>query len=108
MSFGSWMVPELSIAAAAQLEQNKRAIRQNITEAPESVADVLCAVLEQNANYSSILRKATLRIAELEVREALDGYGELPLAPADTPWYLRLALWVAGYRLTDLALPDEA
>lgn len=102
MTWGQWMVPELTISAAAQLEQNKRAMRQSITETPESVADVMCAVLEQNANYASILKKATLHIAELEMREVLASYEEHPVTPDEVPWYLSLVLRIAGYRIAVL------
>lgn len=97
------MVPELSISAAAHLEQNKRVIRQTISESPESVADVMCKVLEQNANYASILKKATLHIAELETREVLSSYGSRPAPPDKLPWYLKYALQIAGY---SIEVPD--
>ena len=67
MSWGDWMVPELSIAAAVQLEHGKRVLREHARSHPNRVAELACSTLEQTFLQQSIMRKATARIAELEM-----------------------------------------
>ena len=76
MAWGEWMVPELSLSAAATLEFNKRLLLDQVKRRPDEVAATAGAILEHNAMLQSILSKATKRIAELEL--------ELVLAPDET------------------------
>lgn len=62
------MVPELSDSAALHLEHRKRVLRKEVQSSPDSVADVACSLLQYVAMLESITRKATHRIAELELK----------------------------------------
>lgn len=103
MTFSDWMVPELSISAAVELENSKRIIRTHAQQQPEKVVDLACSAMEQAFLYQSIMRKATQRIAELEMTMLLSP----PAAPADQsdrtcvgcvcafaqlPWLVRLLI----------------
>ena len=117
MSWGEWMVPELSIAAAVQLEHGKRVLRENATKHPDQVANIACSTLEQTFLQQSIMRKATAHIAELELVMLLSEDRAKPdAAPAPAsvrieadgsvrlPWLLRWVLRLYGLRL----LPDRS
>jgi len=112
MSWGEWMVPELSIAAAVQLEHGKRVLRENATTHPERVADLACSTLEQTFLQQSIMRKAVAHIAELELLMLLSTdqpKQDLVPAPAEVPWLLRQVLRLYGFRLTpEHSEPSEA
>ncbi len=112
MSWGEWMVPELSIAAAVQLEHGKRVLRDNATSHPDQVANIACSTLEQTFLQQSIMRKATAHIAELELLMLLSEEPAKPdAAPAPArvrvaadgsvkmPWLLRMVLRLYGLRL---------
>jgi hypothetical protein len=71
MTFSEWMVPELSVSASLELENSKRVLKKHADDHPEKVADLACAVMQQNYLQQSILRKATKRIAELEMTTLL-------------------------------------
>jgi hypothetical protein len=66
------MVPELSDSAALHLEHRKRVLRNEVKTAPDAVAELACSMLHHMTMMESIMRKATKRIAELEL-EALLG-----------------------------------
>ena len=113
MSWGDWMVPELSIAAAVQLEHGKRVLRENATKHPDQVANLACSTLEQTFLQQSIMRKATAHIAELELLMLLSEDQTKPDAahgPAvvqsdrPVPWLLRQVLRLYGFRLA----PDHS
>ena len=71
MAWGEWMVPELSLAAEAQLASAKHTLLQEVHQHPEQVAELAWASMQQAAMLQSIMRKATARIAELELAEVL-------------------------------------
>ncbi len=73
MSLSEWMVPELSDSAALHLEHRKRVLRSEVKHSPESVADVACSLLQYTTMMEAIMRKATARIAELELILLLEG-----------------------------------
>lgn len=119
MSWGEWMVPELSIAAAVQLEHGKRVLRENATAHPQQVANLACSTLEQTFLQQSIMRKATARIAELEMIMLLSPDDPKPTAFAQVrvaedgsvvlPWLLRWVLRLYGYHLeVDHSAPSDA
>ena len=111
MSFGDWMVPELSVNAELQLEYSKRLIRANVRQKPEEIAELTCSLTQQLMLYQSIVRKATHRIAELELTTVLfDSQVADPpapdvptapycCAPAGVPWPLRWVLRLYGYQV---------
>lgn len=113
MSFGEWMVPELSVNAELQLEYSKRLIRANTREKPEEIAELACSLTQQLMLYQSIVRKATHRIAELEIATVLfepptagSQAPDVPTAaycwaPVRIPWPLRLVLRLYGYQVTE-------
>ena len=68
MSLSEWMVPEISDSAALHLEHRKRVLRSEVKHSPESVADVACSLLQYTTMMEAIMRKATARIAELELK----------------------------------------
>ena len=72
MSLSEWMIPEISDSAAFHLEQRKRVLKSEVKTAPDAVADLACSLLHHLTVMESIMRKATKRIAELEL-EALLG-----------------------------------
>lgn len=105
MSWGDWMVPEVTPTAAFNLERNKRVLRSSAADHPEEILAFAIAFLEQNVMLQSIITKATKRIAELEVTQLLGD----PPAPSPTtvrlrsdrdqiPVLLRVLLWIYGYR----------
>lgn len=51
MSFGDWMVPELSVNAELQLEYSKRLIRANVRQKPEEIAELTCSLTQQLMLY---------------------------------------------------------
>ena len=122
MSWGEWMVPELSIAAAVQLEHGKRVLRDNATKHPDQIANIACSTLEQTFLQQSIMRKATAHIAELELLMLLSEDHAMPdVAPAQPrvrvaadgsvkmPLLLRMVLRLYGLRLEpDRSGPSEA
>ena len=65
------MVPELSDSAALHLEHRKRVLRNEVKTAPDAVAEVACSLLQHTTMMESIMRKATKRIAELELQALL-------------------------------------
>lgn len=65
------MVPELSDSAALHLEHRKRVLRNEVRTAPDAVAEIACSLLQHTTMMESIMRKATKRIAELELQALL-------------------------------------
>ena len=71
MSWGQWMVPELTAEADFRLKAQEMELTRVVEHQPEAVASIAGSLLRQTVMYESIIRKATHRIAELEMREAL-------------------------------------
>lgn len=67
MSLSEWMIPDLSDSAAFSLEQRKRVLRNEVKTAPDAVAELACSLLQHVTMMECIMRKATARIAELEL-----------------------------------------
>ena len=67
----SWLVPELTLSAQAQLEAGKRIVLHESKQSPDAIAKLCVSLLEQNALLMAITRQATARIAELELKEVL-------------------------------------
>lgn len=65
------MVPELSESAALHLEHRKRVLRNEVKTTPDAVAELACSLLHHMTMMESIMRKATKRIAELELQALL-------------------------------------
>jgi len=71
MGWGQWMVPELTAAQDLRLRAQELEITNTASQNPEAVGHLCAQLLRQSVMYEVILRKATHRIAELEMREAL-------------------------------------
>jgi len=69
--WNEWLCPEFSLAAELQLEYQKRAIRAEGPKKPESLAELACKLIEQDALKSALLKGAVERIAELESELAM-------------------------------------
>lgn len=104
MSLAEWMVPDLSLASELQLEAHKRTVRNTAPSNPKEVADLACTLMTQLTLQESILRKATHRIAELELQELLNQ----PQPPETQTvyvvagrigWLMRIALALGGHRM---------
>jgi len=65
------MIPKLSESAAFHLEHRKRVLRSEVKTAPDAVAELACSLLHHLTMMESIMRKATKRIAELELQALL-------------------------------------
>jgi len=73
MAWGDWMIPELSTSAELDLERKKRLLLSEVRNRPDEVAQAAVAILQHNAMLQSIVRKATMHIAELEIKSVLSG-----------------------------------
>jgi hypothetical protein len=72
MGWADWMCPpEPSLAAELQLEFMKRAIKSEGVNRPESLAELACKLIEQDALKTAMLKGAVERIAELEEELAI-------------------------------------
>lgn len=103
MTLASWMIPELSLSSQLQLESNKRTVRNLVASNPNEVAELTCTLMTQLSLQESILRKATHRIAELELEELLSApkvseTQQVYLIPERTGWFMRIALALGGHR----------
>lgn len=105
MALCEWMVPELSVSAAVELEHHKRVLRAHAQSEPERISQLACSVMEQAALQQSIIRKATAHIAELELIMLLSSPQEPAADPRlahvwrkDLPWYLKALLRLHGFR----------
>jgi len=101
MSLAEWMIPELSVSAALELENNKRILRNHIHADPAKVAAIACSVMEQCALQQAIVRNATKRIGELEMvlflSEASTPNVPYYVAPEPQPWWKRQVLRWLGF-----------
>lgn len=103
MTLANWMIPDLSLTSELQLEAHKRVVRNNATERPEEVADLACTLMTHLTLQESILRKATHRIAELELQELLNTpqppeVQHAYLVAGRIGWLMRIALALGGHR----------
>lgn len=100
MSLADWMIPELSVGAALELENSKRVLRKHAESSPDQVAAIACSVMEQWALQQSILRNATRHIAELEMTQFLAETslppGHYYVSPTPVSWLPRLLLRWCG------------
>lgn len=71
MAFGEWMVPRLTHEAEFQLRASELTFQNAAQESPEALAVLASQLMRQTLMQDCIIRKATMRIAELEGREAL-------------------------------------
>ena len=74
MSWGAWMVAELSATEDLRLRQQELELHSAAEECPEAVASLAGQLLRQSMMYESILKKATRHIAALEAKQALQDY----------------------------------
>lgn len=101
MALAQWFIPELTDAAAFEIEKGKRVIRGNISQEPNRVAELCCSLLEQSVIKDSILRKAVHHVAELEAVIALLPTQGLAADPAPAP----PQVFVAEQTAASLPLP---
>jgi hypothetical protein len=71
MSWGNWMVPELSVEQLLSLEKGVRALRNEGPANKEKVVDLAADLWRQHLLQQSIISKATRHITELEARLAV-------------------------------------
>lgn len=67
MPLAEWMIPQMSLSAEAQLQNDLKALR---THGPTNIKDTVelaCSLLQQNATHRTLLRQAVGRVAELEM-----------------------------------------
>lgn len=114
MALASWMIPELSLSSELQLESHKRIVRTEVTGNPTEVAELACSLMTQLSLQESILRKATHRIAELELQELLNApqppqVQEAYVVAGRISWLMRIALAVEGRRKCHVvAVPQQS
>lgn len=106
MTFAEWMVPQLSVSAALELENSKRTIRSHAKSHPDQIIDLACSAMEQAFLHQAIVRQATKHIAELEMTLLLASpAASEPAPPGPAPWHLRLLLRLYGYRVESGSAP---
>jgi hypothetical protein len=71
MSWGAWLVPELRDSQEFALHALELELRDTIKHNPEEVIRLAVSLSRLTAMQKSIILKATKRIAELEVAEAI-------------------------------------
>lgn len=102
MTLSDWMIPELSLSSQVQLESNKRSVRNHVEANPVEVAELACTLMTQITLQESIMRKATRRIAELELQELLntptEELQEVYILPGKVSLFMRILLRIAGHR----------
>lgn len=102
VTLSNWMIPELPLSGELQLESHKREVRACAETNPREVAELACVLMTQLRLQESITRKATHRIAELELRELLGSATEEPsevyILPGKVGILMRIALAVGGHR----------
>lgn len=101
MALAQWFIPELTDAAAFEIEKGKRIIRGNVSHEPNRVAELCCSLLEQSVIKDSILRKAVHHVAELEAVIALLPTQESAADPAPAP----RRVFASGQTAASLPLP---
>lgn len=83
MAWADWMVPEFSAAEEFRLRALELELQQAIQHRPSEVTALCLGLAKQNAMQASIIRRATDRIAVLEIN--------LAIATSKPPsWPLRL------------------
>jgi hypothetical protein len=83
------MVPQLSLAAEAQLQHSVKTLQAHGATNIQDTVSLACSLVQQNAIQQAILRQATAHIAELEL-ELLLGSSKRP----PNPWK-RLSQYLA-------------
>jgi hypothetical protein len=87
MAWADWMVPEFRPEEDFRLRALELELQQEIHRRPSEVTALCLGLAKQNAMQASIIRKATDRIAVLELN--------LAIATTKPPrWYLRLRRWL--------------
>jgi hypothetical protein len=71
MGWGQWMVPELRDSQLFALRALELELRDTIRSNPDEVIRLCVALSQQCQMQASIIRKASGRIAELEVGQAI-------------------------------------
>ena len=74
MSWGHWMVAELSASEDLRLRRQELELQSAAKECPKAVASLAGQLLRQSVMYEAILKKATRHIAALEAKQALQDY----------------------------------
>jgi len=88
MGWADWMVPEFSAEEDFRLRALELELRQAIHHRPSEVTALCLGLAKQNAMQASIIRRATDRIAELELI--------LAIATTKPPrWPIRLRRWLS-------------
>lgn len=102
MSLSNWMIPELTLSSELQLETHKREVRAHAKVNPLEVAELACVLMTQLRLQESICRKATHRIAELEMEDLLSSPTQEPnhvyILPGKVNPLMRIVLALAGHR----------
>jgi hypothetical protein len=87
MALAEWMIPRLSLSAEAQLKHQVHVLRAEGPTNIKETVELSCALLQQNAINSTLLRQAVGRIAELEMTMMLQERQKV------SPWRRLLGLY---------------
>lgn len=68
MSWGQWLVPELSLAAELECRSKVLALQKDGPSCPEAVLTAAIALTQAWYQQESIIRKAIARVNELEMQ----------------------------------------
>ena len=83
MGWGSWMVPDLSDSQEFALRVLEFELRDEIKQNPARVIELCVSLSRVSQMQNSIINKATKRIAELEVQQAVREQR------VTRPWWMR-------------------
>jgi hypothetical protein len=87
MAWADWMVPEFSAEEDFRLRALELELQQAIHHRPSEVTALCLGLAKQNAMQANIIRRASDRIAVLEIN--------LAIATTKPPrWRLRLSRWL--------------
>lgn len=111
MALAEWMIPELSVSAAVELENSKRVLRNHARSNPDQVAAIACSVMEQAVLQQAIVRNATKHIAELEMvlflSETSTPRSPYYVTTERLPWWKALSLRCLGFQPASGPAPSE-
>lgn len=97
MSWGAWLVPELRDSQEFGLRALELELRDTIKEKPEEVIRLCVSLSRLTAMQEAIILKATKRIAELEVGQAIAAP-----TPRRRRWWRQIPGWRWLRRWLDL------
>lgn len=67
MPLADWMIPDMSLSAQAQLQNDIKVLRAHGAQNINDTVELTCSLMQQNALHRTLLRQAVGRVAELEM-----------------------------------------